>query len=89
MIYIFQKKNIKMKKIKEFIENNHSDCDILNYYNGHEATKGCKSGKDNINPYALIFDKEKAPSLLKVRNADGAGGSELFSMYISLIETKL
>jgi len=59
MIYIFQKKNIKMEKIKEFIENSHLDYDILNYYNGHEATKGCKSGKDNINPYALVFDKEK------------------------------
>jgi hypothetical protein len=48
-----------MEKIKEFIENNKLNCDILNYYYGHEATKGCKSGHDNINPYALVFDKEK------------------------------
>ena len=48
-----------MEKFKEYIENNKLNCEILNYYNGHEATKGCKSGNDNINPYVLVINKEK------------------------------
>ena len=52
-------KQKNMEKFNEFIEKNNLKWEILSYFNGHEATKGCKSGKDNINPYALIFDKEK------------------------------
>jgi hypothetical protein len=48
-----------MEKFKEYIENNKLNCEILNYYNGHEATKVCKSGNDNINPYEIVIKKEK------------------------------
>ena len=67
-----------MEKIKEFIENNKLNCDILNYYYGHEATKGCKSGNDNINPYALVYDKEKEEKyyILVLSNTN----SQLFHM---------
>lgn len=49
----------KMEKFKEYIENNKINCEIIELYEGHEATKGCNSGQDNINPYALVFDKDK------------------------------
>jgi hypothetical protein len=53
-----------MEKIKEYIENNKLNCEIIELYEGHEATKGCKSGKDNINPYSLVLDKEKERTIL-------------------------
>ena len=48
-----------MENFKEYIENNKINCEIIKLYEGHEATKGCNSGKDDINPYTLVFDKDK------------------------------
>ena len=61
-----------MEKIKEYIENNKLNCEIIELYEGHEATKGCKSGKDNINPYSLVLDKEKEEQyyILKLSNSN-------------------
>ena len=43
-----------MEKIKEYIENNKLNCEIIELYEGHEATKGCKRNKNNFN---FIFDR--------------------------------
>ena len=47
-----------MEKFKDYIEKNNLKFEILNYFNGHEATKGCKSGNDNINPYVLVMNED-------------------------------
>ena len=52
-------KQKNMEKFKEFIEKNKLKWEILSYFNGHEATKGCKSGNDNINPYVLVMNEDK------------------------------
>jgi predicted AAA+ superfamily ATPase len=47
-----------MDNFKEFIENNKLNYDILSYYSGHEAIKGCKAGKNDINSYVLVINNE-------------------------------